>query len=193
MFQTFDIGRIMRGILLVTLLGFIQSVALAQDIQRLFNALQGTFVTTERPEDYKAVLVWKQTSQALPELGNLVLLHERATIRTIDKPYNQQYWVLKNTDTGIMLHHYEKQLSSSDLITPLPYMDMPLQFENGVWIGSVEFVNPAYLSRFVESGHRAKVKLQFKTDEILYHLMVFDSFGKQVYGPKEKGYVLKKK
>lgn len=183
----------MRGFFLLILLVSIQSVALAQDIQQLFNSLQGTFVTTERPDDNKAILVWKQTKIAMPELGDMVLFHERATIRSLDKPYNQQYWVLKDTISGIILHHYEKQLSSSDSITPLPYMDLPLHFENDVWLGSVEFVNPAYLSRFVESGHRAKVKLEFRADEVMYHLMIFDSSGKQVYGPKEKGYVLKRK
>lgn len=150
-------------------------VALALDIQQLFNSFLGTFVTTERPDDYKAIMVWKQTKLAMPELGDMVLFHERATIRSLDKPYNQQYWVLKDTISGIILHHYEKQLSSSDSITPLPYMDLPLHFENDVWLGSVEFVNPAYLSRFVESGHRAKVKVEFRADENRYHLMIFDS------------------
>jgi hypothetical protein len=183
----------MRGLLLLLFCSIPLLASNAQDAQALLNILEGTFVTVDRPDDYKAVLVWKQTIIKHSDLGDNVLLHERSTIRTIDKPYNKQYWVLQISDDGVLLQHFEKESNYSSSSKPLPYMDMKLLQMDDSWIGSVEFENPKYLTRFVESGHRATVKMQVKSDEIIYHLMIFDVNGKQIYGPNEKGYTLKRK
>ncbi|TNE74419.1 hypothetical protein EP331_01995 [bacterium] len=186
------------GVIIWLILGVF---ATSDSVETVKNELKGSFVISERPDDFKTVLVWTQTDVKIDGISGVLLFHERATVRTLDKPYNQQVWALSKKDDGILLQHYDlksiksksekKSITKEDLI-PLKDMDMMLKQNGDTWSGHVEFTNPEYLSRFVQQGTSAYVSLSIRSNEISYHLKIMDKDGKQIYGPKEKGYTLKR-
>jgi hypothetical protein len=172
----------------------------AQPLLRI-PVLTGTFVTTERPEDYPALLQWRMSPVKVSGSTAEAVFHERTMLRAGAKPYNQQVWLITKSSSGTMIAHYtfreapasNPSAVSLDALEHHPELDLPLELKNGGWEGTIAFTAPEYLKQFVEKGHSAKVSARFDSISVYYHLQIFDAGGQQVYGPKKKGYLLKRK
>lgn len=195
----------MTSIIAVALLLFVAPFgksASSSSISELLEKLNGLFVTTERPDDYGAIIVWQQEPAKLESYGQ-ILFHQRATLRTMNRPYNQQLWKFTPTeDGGILIQHYDvlisgqqpdkRDFSYSD-VRHLEKMDMILRKQDGVWRSEVHFEYPEYLSRFVPEAHSARVVWHVHGNAIEYHLQMFNVEGRHVYGPRERGYRLNRR
>ncbi len=185
--------------LILLYIGGISGISDAQNLSDLKQSISGFFVTTERPQDYNAIITWRQSAVELDGTYDAVIFHERATIRSQNRPYNRQIWVLTAEDDSIMMRHYDaSNLAEGERpdglalenFTYMPDLDLPLQYSDGVWKGTIEFVNPDYLSQFVEAAHSARVSLQIDSEGIVYHLAMYNTEGLHIYGPRERGYRL---
>lgn len=191
-------------LMILSLSPMIISRAQNPSILSFYRMIEGSFVTAERPEDFKAVLLWTN-SIVSDSLNGDFIHHKRMTVQSLDKPYNQQLWKLEKRNNVYYLKHYtiinqSTSVLEKNIISLAGFkvvyedkLDLPLKFENGNWSGLVTFTDPDYLSHFVINGYKAMVKVNYSTNELYYHLIIEDKDGKQVFGPKQKGYTLRRK
>ena len=170
----------------------------------MYELLKGTFIIKERPKDFKVNFVWVNTPFKNSSLGENLIYHKRILSHAPERPLVQLIMQIKKDADSVAIQYYamkkniEEKLSASneleqDLMTLsnddlVILSDQTIRFvyENNAFFGKAEY------STVFRGSDYGKIEMILKDDTIYNWTRYFKNNGTLVYGPKEKGYLLKK-
>ena len=174
-------------------------------LNQLYTNLEGTFIIKERPDDFKVNFVWVNTAFKSKALDGSFIYHKRVLSHAPDKPLVQLLIEVEELDGKPTIKWYafksseiETKLASSknldadlaslksDEVIQLSNQNMSLSYSEGVFEGSASYKTSFRGSEF------GVIEMKIQSDEIYNWTRYFKKDSSLVYGPKEKGYILKR-
>lgn len=199
--------RILSSFLLFIIF-VIPSRSIAQDkadlVMELTELLNGRFIISERPDDFKVNFVWVNELFSHPKLGENLLYHKRVLSHAPDKPLVQLIMQVIPVKDKVAIQYYafrkaaENELNEQEnpiewlkqmnpeKVALLEEQTIILDYKEGVFYGKAEYPTIFRGSDF------GKIEMRIQKGSIYNWTRYFKKDGTLVYGPKEEGYYLKK-
>jgi hypothetical protein len=193
------------GLLFFGMTTFVVAQSLSESAEKLAGVLNGRFVISDKPDDFKVNFIWINELFSHPKLGERLLYHKRVLSHAPDKPLVQLLMQVSVVNEKLAIQYYafkksaEQELNDSadkliylktinpDKVVLLEEQTMYLELDNkGTYSGKAEYPTIFRGSDF------GKIEMEIKGDVIYNWTRYFKKDGTLVYGPKERGYYLKK-